>query len=132
MKNILKVVSIFMIILLFSVNVFALPVTTNWDHLSKIVSELSISNYGIASASSSATFYDGDSISIEMNLQQLKSSGWTTIKTWKGSGTIRCDVAGSWAVYSGYDYRVESIARVYDSNGNELEEGKVYSPIKHY
>ena len=43
------------------------------SYCSKIVSELSISNYGIASASSSATFYDGDSISIEMNLQQLKS-----------------------------------------------------------
>lgn len=132
MKNILKTALIFMMIFTLSVNAFALPATINWSNLSKIVSELSINSYGIASASSSATYYDGDSISIEMNLQQLKSSGWTTIKTWKASGTIRCDVSGSWAVYSGYDYRVESIARVYDSNGNNLEEGKVYSPIKHY
>ncbi len=132
MKNMLKAVLIFTLILALSVNVFASTVGPQWDYLNRVKSELTISPLGIAKAAGTATLYNGDNVSVELNLQQLKSNGWTTIKTWNGSGTQSCNVGGSYAVYSGYDYRAETIARVYDDDGNKLEESKIYSPIKNY
>ncbi|WP_313342079.1 hypothetical protein [Sedimentibacter sp.] len=132
MKTILKSVLVLTLIFALLVNAFASTIGIQWDYLSRVRSELSINTLGIASASGTATLYNGDSVSVELNLQQLKSNGWTTIKTWNGSGTKSCTVSGSYAVYSGYDYRVETIAKVYDGNGNKVEESNVYSPIKNY
>jgi len=132
MKNMLKAVLIFTLILALSVNAFASSIGLQWDYLNRVKSELSINTTGIASATGTATLYNGDNVSVELNLQQLKSNGWTTIKTWNGSGKIACNVSGSYAVYSGYDYRAETIATVYDGNGTKLEESKMYSPIKNY
>lgn len=132
MKNMLKTVLIFTLILALSVSVFASTIGPQWDYLNKISTGLNINTSGVANATGSATLYNGDNVSIELNLQQLKSNGWTTIKTWTGSDTNSCTVSGYYAVYSGYDYRVEAIARIYDGNGNKLEEDKIYSPIKKY
>lgn len=132
MKTISKVVLILILILALAVNAFASTIELRWDYLNRVKSELSISDSGIAKPSGTATLYNGDSVSVELNLQQLKSNGWATIKTWNGSDTNSCTVSGSYAVYSGYDYRAETIAKVYDGNGNKIEESKMYSPIKSY
>lgn len=132
MKTILKAILVLILIFALSVNVFASTVGVQWNYLSRVSSELTISSSGIAKPSGTAVLYNGDNVSVELNLQQLKSNGWTTIKTWNGSGTYSCTVSGSYAVYSGYDYRAETIARVYDDNGNKLEESKIYSHIKNY
>lgn len=132
MKNMLKAVLIFTLILALSVNAFASYIGIQWDYLNRVKSELSINTTGIANASGTATLHNGENVSVELNLQQLRSNGWTTIKTWNGSGRIVCNVSGSYAVYSGYDYRAETIATAYDGDGNKVEESKIYSPIKNY
>ena len=132
MKTILKVALFFILIFALSVNAFASTIGIQWDYLSKVRSELTINTYGVCSATGSVSSKNNDTVSVLVNLQQLKSEGWTTIKTWNGSDMKLCIVSGSYAVYSGYDYRVETIGRVYDENGNKLEESKMYSPIKSY
>ncbi len=133
MKTILKAVLVFILILALSVNAFATTIGVQWEYLSRVKSELSISTLGVAKATGSATLQDDNgSVSVVVNLQQLKSNGWATIKTWNGSGESPCIVSGSYAVPSGYDYRAETIATVYDGNGNKLEESKTYSSIKNY
>jgi len=131
MKTISKFVLVF--ILIFALNVFASTIGVQWDYLSRVKSELSISTLGVAKATGSATLQDDNAtITVVVNLQQLKSNGWTIIKTWSGSGESPCIVSGSYAVPSGYDYRAETIAKVYNSSGTKLEESTTYSPIKYY
>lgn len=133
MKTILKSALVFILISALSINAFATTVGVQWDYLSRVKSELSINSFGVAKATGSATLQDDScSVSVVVNLQQLKSNGWATIKTWSESGESPCIVSGSYAVPSGYDYRVETIATVYNGNGNKLEESITYSSIKNY
>lgn len=132
MRTISKAGLVFILIFALSVNSFASTIGVQWDHLSVILSELTINNLGVAEVSGTATLRNNNKVTVELNLQQLKSNGWTTIKTWSGSGTKSCKVKGSYSVYSGYDYRAETIAKVYDGNGNKIEESEIYSPIKYY
>lgn len=132
MKTISKVILALILIFALSVNAFSSTIGVQWDYLNRIKSELTINTYGVANATGSATLKNNDTVSVVVNLQQLKSDGWTTIKTWNGSGTNSCIVSGSYAVFSGYDYRAETIAKVYDEKGNKIEESKIYSPIKNY
>jgi len=133
MKNMLKIILVFILIFALSTNAFASTVGIQWDYLVKVISELSISDSGTAYGSGTASTSNlGYIVSVQVNLQQLKSSGWTTIKTWNGSDSGGCSVGGYYAVISGYDYRTEVIAKVYDENYNKLEESKVYSSVKHY
>lgn len=133
MKTISKVVLVFTLIFALSVNVFASTIGVQWDYLSRVKSELSISALGVAKSVGSATLQDDNAtLTVVVNLQQLKSNGWTTIKTWSGTDESPCIVSGSYAVPSGYDYRTETIAKVYNSSGTKLEENTIYSPIKYY
>lgn len=132
MKTKSKVVLVLILIFAFSVNAFASTIGIQWEYINRVISVLNIDAYGVANATGTATTKNNDTISVVVNLQQFKSNQWITIKTWNGSGTKLCTVSGSYAVYSGYDYRTETIAKVYDDNGNKIEESEIYSPIKYY
>jgi len=132
MKTTLKVILVFILILALSVNAFASTIGLQWTYLSRITSLLSINAYGKATATGSVTLKDNDKVSVEVNLQQLKSDGWTTIKTWTGSDIQSCVVSGKYYVMSDNSYRTETIARVYNANGDKLEEDKIYSDVRKY
>jgi len=84
--------------------------------------DLSIATSGLSSSYSDIVLtYSSDKAELIMDLQQLKSGVWTTIKSWNtsGSGTVYLDK--DWYVVSGYSYRVYTTAKVYNSSGTLLE-----------
>lgn len=72
-----------------------------------------------------------DSISVDINLQQKKSS-WSTIKDWNESDIWIIDFSEPWYVVSGYDYRLAVTTTVTNSAGSKLETVTRYSSIVSY
>ena len=70
---------------------------------------------------------------LTVSLQQSTSGGWTTIKSWSGSGTgvAGVNLCNYWYVING-TYRVRTTASVYSSAGTLLETASLYSAIKIY
>lgn len=66
-----------------------------------------------------------------MKLQQKVGTSWETVKEWTSSGTTN-NFAESWYVTSGYDYRVEILADVYNSSGNMIESQTTHSSVVEY
>ena len=72
-----------------------------------------------------------DSINVDINLQQKKSS-WSTIKDWNESDIWIVDFDEPWYVVSGYDYRLVVTATVTNSAGSKVETVTKYSSIVSY
>lgn len=68
---------------------------------------------------------------LTVSLQKSTSSGWSTIKSWTGSGYSGLIVEGYYYVTSG-TYRVCSTAQIYSSTGALLETESFYSAVKTY
>ena len=76
---------------------------------------------GIAQCSSYC-YTDGTyTVEVVCKLQKYAGGFYSTVKTWSSSGTSYASVHKSWAVYSGYTYRLYAIFYVYDSAGKLLE-----------
>lgn len=61
-------------------------------------------------------------VEVECKLQIYTDYTWYNLRTWTASGTRYACVDKTWVVSSGYTYRVHAIFRVYDEEGNLLEE----------
>ena len=78
-------------------------------------------NTGVASCEASCYATGNLTVKVQCRLQQYTGSVWTTLKNWTASGTSYASVDKSWAVSSGYPYRVYVIFRIYDGNGTLVE-----------
>jgi hypothetical protein len=95
---------------------------------------LSIDSWGKATCSGFVTPQSNSYTSVlTVSLQKSTSSGWSTIKSWTGSGVGFAGVVieGHHYVASG-KYRVCSTAKVYDSSGTLLEMESFYSAERTY
>lgn len=94
-----------------------------WSYLDAVSAVLDINWLGVASCSGQAVARKAVDIEVVVNLQQQTNTGWTTLRTWSSTGSVTALASGQYAVYRGYTYRVNTIAYVYDSNGNIIETG---------
>lgn len=98
-------------------------VQPRWSYLDTVYANLDINWLGVATCEGRATAGSLVTVKVIVRLQQLKDTGWATIKSWTSTGTLTASTSGSYAVYSGYTYRVSVTGYVYDSNGNLVEAG---------
>jgi len=69
---------------------------------------------------------------LTVSLQKNTSSGWTTIKSWNGSGSGQGLIVENYYYVSKGTYRVCSTAKIYNSAGTLLETQSLYSAEKTY
>nr|WP_325214039.1 hypothetical protein [uncultured Oscillibacter sp.] len=98
-------------------------VSPRYATIKRFSADLAISSSGQASCQVKADLYDSYTREVTMYLQD-QSSGWQTVKSWSGTGTI---CSGSCYVSSGNTYRVKGVLRVYNSVGRLVETATVYS-----
>lgn len=125
-----RVTSLLIIIVILCVMVLPVSATSvdntvqpRWTYLDSVYAYLDINWLGVASCEGRATAGDFVAVKVVVRLQQLKDTGWATIKSWTATDTQTVGASGSYAVYSGYTYRVSVTGYVYDSNGNLVEAG---------
>lgn len=127
MKRFLSLILIAMVIFSMAVPASAAVadnmVQPRWSYLNSVTAYLNINFLGIATCEGTATARVGETVEVTVRLQQLKDTGWATIKTWTSTGTGTAAASGNYAVYSGYTYRTSVTGYVYDSDGNLLETG---------
>lgn len=100
-------------------------------HIQAFNVELEIEN-GVATCKTMVqSISTSDSINVDINLQQKKSS-WDTIKNWNKNSKWVIDFSGPWHVVSGYDYRLAVTVTVTNSAGSKLETVTKYSSIVSY
>lgn len=95
---------------------------------------LSIDSSGKATCSGSVTPSDNTyTVNMTVSLEKSTSNGWSTIKSWSGSGTGYAGVAieAYYYVTSG-TYRVCTTAKIYNSSGTLLETESFYSAERKY
>jgi hypothetical protein len=93
-----------------------------FTYISSVDSNLSISSSGTATVSASIICYSSvDSTSVSSYLQRYSGGTWNTIKSWSGSDDdATANMYGTYAVTSGYNYRVRSYFYAY-VNGSVVE-----------
>lgn len=96
--------------------------------LEKHKCDLSIEN-GIATVTGSANCSYGYKVRITVYLQRYINDNWNTTDSWIGDKGIYSYVNETAAVSSGYEYRVKSVAVVYDSDNNIIEAPVLYSEV---
>ena len=94
-----------------------------YSYIDVINSSLSISKLGIASCNANSGYSGGASQKLICELQRYNGSSWTTVKTWTKTATTSALISKTYAVYSGYTYRLRTTCQVYNSAGTILESG---------
>ena len=104
-------------------------ISPNFTYIWSISAGLGISSSGKAHYSGSIDASSNSyTVALTVSLQKSTSNGWTTVKSWSGSGSGQCGliVEGYYYVDNG-TYRVCSSAKVYKSTGLLLETASFYS-----
>lgn len=97
------------------------PVQPRYTYIDNLRADLEISGLGVASCCGTFSVKEYIPVKIVIRLQQLDGSNWMTVKKWEISGTGSVTATKSYAVYSGFSYRVHVTGYVYDADGNILE-----------
>ena len=108
-----------------------LPVSA--DYVSSCVISLNISNKGLATCISNIVLRRG--VNAEMTVTLYKSTNkrnWDYVTSWDTSGSSSLVLEKSYYVMSGYYYKAELSADVYNSSGSFLENVTSTSSIKYY
>lgn len=128
-----KMVMVLCLLLMLSVIAPTGYAEARYTRISTFVADLTISSSGLASCYSNVkSSVSTDKIELTMNLQQYSGGAWKTIKSWDTSGTGTVSLSKTWYVSSGYSYRVQAIAYVYDSSGTLQESPTAYSSTVTY
>lgn len=140
MKRIVGLVISICILLIFGLQAFAdtndspaREISPMYINIMSLSASLDINSSGTATGTAKITqgLSEG-SCELIMNLQKLDSdNSWKTVGTWTKKGVMSCTNQQSKAVSKG-TYRISVIGKVYDSNGNFIEEGMVNSIRKTY
>lgn len=123
MKKVISLLIVIGILCGMVVSVSASTVQPRWTYLDAVYANLDINWLGVATCEGGAAANDTVTVKVVVRLQQLKDTGWSTITSWSSTGTLSATSSGSYAVYSGYTYRVSVTGHVYDSNGTLIETG---------
>lgn len=105
-------------------------ITPKYIELSHVQADISIKDGVATCRSDTGASHNNYSTKIEMYLQQ-KQTSWKNLKSWSETGGTFSSLKKSYAVKSGYDYRVYAVATVYDASGKVIERGSAYSSIEH-
>lgn len=101
--------------------------------MSSCVISLNISNKGLATCISNIVLRRG--VNAEMTVTLYKSTdkrNWDYVTSWDTSGSSSLVLEKSYYVMSGYYYKAELSADVYNSSGSFLENVTSTSSIKYY
>ncbi|WP_312814008.1 hypothetical protein [Sedimentibacter sp.] len=140
MKKILSLIIIMSIILSFSTQALAsayeMPeeeISPMYIHLMVLSASLKINNLGVATCGADMTQNLGTgSCELIMTLQKLNSDDtWSNVYSWTKTGVKSCIDSQSRAVSKG-TYRLFVTGNIYDSDGNFVEAGTIYSMTKTY
>jgi hypothetical protein len=83
----------------------------------------------IATCIGSAMCLNSHSVQLTLYLERYTGNGWTTVRRWDGDKDMYSYVNETITVSSGYNYRVKSIATVYDKNNKVVEAPFLYSNL---
>ena len=101
-----------------------------WNKILNIYASISVNqSTGIVTCSGTITAKSTYPVKVYAQLQRLENGSWRTITSWTNTGTLSATVTKSYAVYSGYTYRIYVIGYVYDNNGNIVESGSEYHSV---
>ncbi len=99
-----------------------------FTYIWSISAGLDISSAGRACCSGSVdASSDSYTAELTVSLQKYAGSGWTTIKSWKGSGSGQGLIVENYYYVNNGRYRVCSTAKIYNTAGNLLETQSFYS-----
>ena len=101
--------------------------------MSSCVISLNISNKGLATCISNIVLRRG--VNAEMTVTLYKSTdkrNWDYVTSWDTSGSSMLVLEKNYYVMSGYYYKAELSADVYNSSGSFLENVTSTSSIKYY
>ena len=132
MKHTLRVLALLVAIaLLICSTVYASEDTIlqpRYSYISSLTAKLSINTttgvtycYGKVQASSFLP------VKILFSLQKKIGNSWYTVKSWMETANTSATVSQYYCVNSGYEYRVEVVGFIYDSNNALLETGTAYN-----
>lgn len=107
------------------------PIVPMFVRLQAFSVDLQIKNGTAVCATKAQSISTSDSLEVDINLQQKKSS-WSTIKDWNETNKWIIDFNKPWHVVSGYDYRLAVTVTVTNADGVELETVTKYSSIVSY
>ena len=82
-----------------------------------------------AACTGSASCSNGYSVKISLYLERYVNNRWTTVSSWNGDKDIYSYVNETITVSSDYNYRVKSVATVYDENNKIVEAPVLYSNV---
>lgn len=101
--------------------------------LASATASLSInSSTGIATCCCAANLYNGYTADVAMVLQRKTNGSWGPYYCWSASGSSPVSMGETINVVAGYQYRTYVKVLIYDSNGNYVEYGEIWSPVKSY
>lgn len=133
MKRILSLALALVLLLGTAVPVFAAEcesaVSPRYTYIGRLSAVLDISNLGVASCGGSCWVPNvgTGTVKFTAKLQRYEDASWKTVKTWTDTGGTSAAISASYAVYSGYTYRLRTNCAVYRSDGLLLESGTCYS-----
>lgn len=104
--------------------------SARYQGLSRLGADLSISS-GSATCTGTATTVSGYTCDATLRLQRYTNSKWKNVKTWTLSGKTN-RFSETYYVTSGYEYRLEITADVYNSSGTLVDTATVYSNQVNY
>lgn len=101
-----------------------------WNKIYNIYASISVNEtIGIVTCTGTVTAKNTYPVKVYAQLQILENGSWRTLKSWTNTGTLSASVSNSYAVYSGYTYRVYVIGYVYDDSGNIVDSGSEYHSV---
>lgn len=104
-----------------------------YDYVSSCAASLNITNRGLATCYGDIRLRRG--VNAEMTVTLYKSTdkrNWDYVTSWDTSGSSMLSLEKSYYVMSGYYYKAELSADVYNSSGSFLENVTSTSSIKYY
>lgn len=109
------------------------PYRYDYDYVSNCSISLNITSKGLSTSAGNITLRRG--VNAEMTVTLYKSTdkrNWDYVTSWDTSGSSILMIEKNYYVMSGYYYKAELSADVYNSSGSFLENVTSTSSIKYY
>ena len=107
--------------------------TPDFSRIISFVADLSISSRGLANCYSRVRLANStDTVTLTMELQRQNGSSWTRVNSWSTDGSGTVTIERDWFVASGHSYRIQTTARVFNSNGALVETSSATSGTVRY
>lgn len=124
MKRLISILLVFLMILSMTSVVSAAiwPIDPLYTYVNSVYASLTIdTTWGIATCTGGVSAKTNHPVMVDVSLQKNTGTYWQTIQTWSATGDWDADISRSYAVYSGYQYRVLTTGYIYDNAGRILE-----------